>query len=66
VVDLKLEVPGEYSLVDHALARAARGLVGKLVVEGPDQAELFNAAVGVRQDSPQKEQAAPHAMSSME
>lgn len=39
VVDLKLEVPGEYMLVDHALARAARGLVGKLVVEGPQQAE---------------------------
>lgn len=41
VVDLKLEVPGEYVLVDHALSRAARGLVGKLVVEGPDQADLF-------------------------
>jgi nitrite reductase (NO-forming) len=34
-VDIKLEVPGEYLLVDHALSRAARGLVGKLIVEGP-------------------------------
>lgn len=40
VVDLKLDVPGEYVLVDHALARAGRGLVGKLVVEGAQQAEL--------------------------
>jgi nitrite reductase (NO-forming) len=32
VVDLKLEEPGDFTLVDHALARAAHGLVGKLVV----------------------------------
>ncbi|MBI4920949.1 MAG: multicopper oxidase domain-containing protein [Devosia nanyangense] len=32
VVDIGLEVPGEYTLVDHALARARRGLVGKLIV----------------------------------
>ncbi len=40
-VDMKLEVPGEYLLVDHALSRAARGLVGKLVVEGPEQPDIF-------------------------
>lgn len=34
VIDLSLEVPGDYVLVDHALSRAARGLVGKLIVEG--------------------------------
>lgn len=34
VVDMTMDVPGEYVLVDHALSRAARGLVGKLVVEG--------------------------------
>lgn len=33
VVDLTLEAPGEYALVDHALARVARGLVGTLKVE---------------------------------
>jgi nitrite reductase (NO-forming) len=33
VVDLTLEVPGEYALVDHALPRVAKGLIGKLVVE---------------------------------
>jgi nitrite reductase (NO-forming) len=40
-VDFKVEVPGEYVLVDHALSRAARGLVGKLVVEGPEQPDIF-------------------------
>jgi nitrite reductase (NO-forming) len=42
VVDITLEVPGEYALVDHALPRAARGLVGKLIVEGVAQPVLFN------------------------
>src|SRR5690606_14816613 len=32
VVDLRLEASGDFTLVDHALARASRGLVGKLVV----------------------------------
>lgn len=41
VVDITMDVPGEYVLVDHALSRAARGLVGKLVVEGNDRSELF-------------------------
>ena len=48
VVDIKLEVPGEYVLVDHALSRAARGLVGKLIVEGPERPDLF------REGLPQK------------
>lgn len=43
-VDMKLEVPGEYVLVDHALSRAARGLVGKLVVSGENRTELFQSA----------------------
>jgi nitrite reductase (NO-forming) len=40
-VDFKVEVPGTYVLVDHALSRAARGLIGQLVVEGADQPEIF-------------------------
>ncbi len=46
-VDMKLEVPGEYVLVDHALSRSARGLVGKLVVSGENQDELFQSAAPV-------------------
>ena len=44
-VDMKLEVPGEYLVVDHALSRAARGLVGKLIVTGPEQPDLFRESV---------------------
>jgi nitrite reductase (NO-forming) len=40
-VDFKVEVPGTYMLVDHALSRAARGLIGQLVVEGNEQPEIF-------------------------
>lgn len=40
-VEMKLEVPGEYLLVDHALSRVARGLIGKMIVTGPEQPELF-------------------------
>jgi nitrite reductase (NO-forming) len=42
-VDFKVEVPGTYMLVDHALSRAARGLVGQLVVEGEENPEIFKA-----------------------
>lgn len=41
MVELKVEVPGTYLLVDHALARLERGLVGHLKVEGPENPELF-------------------------
>ena len=34
IVEFKLDVPGNYILVDHALSRAERGLVGILHVEG--------------------------------
>ena len=42
VVEFGLEVPGRYILVDHALARLQRGLAGFLIVEGPDNPEIFN------------------------
>jgi nitrite reductase (NO-forming) len=41
VVDFKLEVPGQYMLVDHALTRVERGLVGMLEVTGPDNPDIF-------------------------
>jgi hypothetical protein len=34
IVEFKTEVPGNYTLVDHALARIERGLIGILHVEG--------------------------------
>mgnify|MGYP001398925162 CR=1 FL=1 len=43
VVDITLDVPGEFILVDHALSRAERGLIGKLVVTGEEQPSIFDA-----------------------
>lgn len=41
VVDFKLDVPGNYILVDHALSRVERGLAGILQVEGPENPTVF-------------------------
>jgi nitrite reductase (NO-forming) len=42
IVEFKLEVPGRYILVDHALSRLERGLAGFLVAEGADNPEVFH------------------------
>lgn len=42
ITEFKVDVPGNYTLVDHALARAERGLVGILRVEGQPNAEIFD------------------------
>jgi nitrite reductase (NO-forming) len=42
MVEFKLEVPGRYILVDHALSRLERGLVGFLMAEGPENLEVFH------------------------
>ena len=45
-VDLTLSVPGRYVLVDHALTRMERGLVGALIVDGPASPDIYRAADG--------------------
>jgi nitrite reductase (NO-forming) len=42
IVEFKLEVPGRYILVDHALSRLERGLAGFLIVEGPPNPDVFH------------------------
>ncbi len=42
MVEFRLEVPGRYILVDHALSRMQRGLAGYLIVEGPENPEIIN------------------------
>jgi nitrite reductase (NO-forming) len=42
VTEFKTHVPGAFSIVDHALSRAERGLAGILYVEGPPNPEIFN------------------------
>jgi nitrite reductase (NO-forming) len=45
ITEVKLDVPGNYILVDHALSRMERGLVGILRVEGAANPEIFNGNV---------------------
>src|SRR5690554_4113299 len=41
MVEFKLDVPGNYILVDHALSRAEKGLAGILEVSGEENHEIF-------------------------
>jgi nitrite reductase (NO-forming) len=41
IVDFKVEVPGNYILVDHAIARIEKGAVGIIVVEGPEAPDIY-------------------------
>lgn len=42
VTEFKVEVPGKFILVDHALSRLERGLKGVLEVSGAQRAEIFH------------------------
>jgi nitrite reductase (NO-forming) len=42
MVEFRLDVPGRYVLVDHALSRLERGLVGVLHAEGEDNLDIFH------------------------
>ncbi len=42
MVEFRLEVPGRYILVDHALSRLERGLAGYLYVEGEPNITVFD------------------------
>ncbi|MBV9247691.1 MAG: nitrite reductase, copper-containing [Acetobacteraceae bacterium] len=41
IVELRSDVPGQFTLVDHALARMEHGLIGSLRVEGAENAAVF-------------------------
>ena len=43
MVEMKMRVPAKYILVDHALARFAKGNVAILVAEGAEQPDLYRA-----------------------
>ena len=45
ITEFKLDVPGNYILVDHALSRLERGLVGILHVEGAPNPEIYEGKV---------------------
>jgi nitrite reductase (NO-forming) len=44
IVEMKLEMPGRFLLVDHSISRAMdKGALGALVVSGPDRPGIFRA-----------------------
>ena len=45
ITEFKLHVPGNYTIVDHALARVERGLAGLLIVDGAQDPEVYNGTV---------------------
>jgi nitrite reductase (NO-forming) len=49
VVDVTLQVPGNYTLVDHSLGRLEKGAAGVLTVEGPENQAVFQS---IHQASP--------------
>lgn len=49
MVEFKTDVPGKYILVDHALSRAEKGLVGVMNVKGDAQPEIFDSEEGVHE-----------------
>ncbi len=45
MVEFKVEVPGRYILVDHALSRLQRGLAGFLMVDGEANPSVFDGTI---------------------
>jgi nitrite reductase (NO-forming) len=45
ITEFKLHVPGNYTIVDHALARVERGLAGLLIVEGAPNPDIYDGTV---------------------
>jgi nitrite reductase (NO-forming) len=39
-----VEVPGTYTLVDHAVSRASKGGAGQLVIEGTAAPDVYSPA----------------------
>lgn len=47
IVEFKVDVPGDYKLVDHALGRVAKGAAGTLHVTGPEDKKVFASTDGL-------------------
>lgn len=44
IVEFKVNYPGKYLLVDHALSRVGKGLVGALEVSGPADSSIYQTS----------------------
>ncbi len=51
MVEFKVEVPGKLILVDHALSRLEKGLVGIMNVTGPENPEIFHSKAKIDPNS---------------
>jgi nitrite reductase (NO-forming) len=45
ITEVTAKVPGNYTFLDHAIARVERGLAGVLMIEGPPNPEIYNGQV---------------------
>lgn len=45
IVEFKTQMPGNYTMVDHALSRLERGLASILTVEEPPNSDIYNGEV---------------------
>jgi nitrite reductase (NO-forming) len=43
MAEFTARVPGTYSIVDHSLGRMEKGAAGQIVVDGPDNPEIFQS-----------------------
>eukprot|EP00026_Physarum_polycephalum_P005832 Phypoly_transcript_05871.p1 GENE.Phypoly_transcript_05871~~Phypoly_transcript_05871.p1 ORF type:complete len:465 (+),score=86.60 Phypoly_transcript_05871:472-1866(+) len=43
VVEMKMSVPGTYSIIDHSLNRVEKGAVGYLTAIGPERPDIFHS-----------------------
>lgn len=48
IVEFKVDVPGTYTLVDHGIFRVAKGAIGFLEAEGPENPEVFKSGVSAK------------------
>lgn len=52
IAEFKIDVPGDYKLVDHSISRVSMGAAGILHVTGPDNPSMFNPIEGVGTETP--------------
>jgi nitrite reductase (NO-forming) len=43
VVEFTIDVPGTYMMVDHSLGRLAKGALGMIVADGPDNPDVYQS-----------------------
>ena len=51
IVEFKVDIPGKYIIVDHALARLDRGAWGVMTAEGDEDKEVFDGAPDISGNS---------------